>query len=75
MTVIETDSRSRAVIAGHPNQQFIVQENTDGSILLLPALTISEAQHEHDTTPALQELLQRAHNSRTVRRTRARVAL
>ena len=72
MTVIETDARSRAVIAGHPNQQFIVQENSDGSILLLPARTVSEAQHEYDTTPALQELLHRASESSTVRRARTR---
>ena len=75
MTVIETDSRSRAVIAGHPNQQFIVQENADGSILLQPARTITDAQHEFDTTPALQELLRRASSSGTVRRTRTRVTL
>ena len=36
-------------------------------------MTSNEAQHEFDTTPALQELLQRASESRTVRRTRNRV--
>ena len=37
-------------------------------------MTSTEAQHEFDTTPALQELLQRASESRTVRRIRSRIA-
>ena len=68
--MIETDARSRAVITGHPNQRFLVYENADGSLLLQPAIVVSEAQHEYDTDPCLQELLTRASKSRTVRRTR-----
>ena len=37
-------------------------------------MTGTEAQHEFDTTTALQELLRRASESRTVRRTRNRIA-
>ncbi|MDT4939387.1 MAG: hypothetical protein QOG80_3058 [Pseudonocardiales bacterium] len=70
--VIETDSRSRAVIPGHPNRTFIVRVNEDGSMLLQPARIISEAQYEYDTTPELQELLARAEESPTIRRERRR---
>lgn len=73
-TVIETDSRSRAVIPGHPSQRFVMHENEDGSLLLQPARVVTEAQHEYDTDPALQELLGRAAASRTVHRTRRRRA-
>jgi hypothetical protein len=67
---IETDSRSRAVLPGRSNERFLMQENSDGSILLIPARVVSEAQHEYDTDPALQELLARAAAAGTVRRSR-----
>ncbi|MFM7871120.1 MAG: hypothetical protein ACKPBG_05515 [Actinomycetota bacterium] len=72
MILIETDVRSRVVLPGHPRQRFLVQENSDGSILLLPAAVVSEAQLEYDQTPALRDLLARAAKSPTVRRTRQR---
>ena len=66
--VITTDSRSRAVIPGHPERTFIVRENEDGSLLMQPARVISEAQYEYDTSPELQELLAKAAASPTVHR-------
>ena len=48
MTIIETDARSRAVIPGHRNERFVMQENTDGSVLLSPARVVTEAQAEYD---------------------------
>lgn len=72
MTLVQTDARSRVVLPGHPNQRFLVQENTDGSILLQPARVVSEAQAEYDSTPELQELLGRAMASETVTRRRER---
>lgn len=72
MMMIETDSRSRVVIPGHPQQKFAVQENADGSILLLPAVVVTEAQLEYDRTPALQALLTKAAASATVRKRRRR---
>lgn len=66
--MVETDSRSRVVLPGHSNQRFLVQENSDGSILLQPARVVSEAQHEYDGDPALRELLARAAASPTVNR-------
>jgi hypothetical protein len=72
--LIETDSRSRAVLPGRSNERFLMQENSDGSILLIPARLVSEAQHEYDTDPDLQALLARAAASGTVRRSRRRRA-
>ncbi len=72
MTLIETDDRSRVVLPGHPRQRFVVQENADGSILLLPAKVVTEAQLEFDESPALRELLARAAASPTVRKRRRR---
>lgn len=72
MTLIETDSRSRVVIPGHPNQRFAVQENSDGSVLLQPAVVVTEAQREYDTDPELRALLERAAASPTIRRARQR---
>lgn len=73
MTMIETDNRSRVVLPGHPSQKFVVQENADGSILLLPARVVTEAQLEYDQNGPLQDLLARAAASRTVRKRRSRV--
>jgi hypothetical protein len=67
---VETDSRSRVVLPGHPDQRFIVQENEDGSILLQPAQVVPEAQLEYDESPELQALLSRAAHSKTLRRRR-----
>lgn len=72
MTLIETDDRSRVVLPGHPRQRFLVQENSDGSILLLPARVVTEAQLEYDETPELRDLLARAAASTTVRKARRR---
>jgi len=72
MTLVQTDSRSRVVLTGHPNEQFVVQENDDGSILLQPARVVTEAQAEYDDSPELRELLSRATSSPTVRRRRER---
>lgn len=67
---IETDARSRVVLPGHPDERFVMQENEDGSILLLPARVITEAQYEYDTNPELRELLHRAMTAPRVRRER-----
>lgn len=73
MILVETDDRSRVVLPGHPRQRFLMQENDDGSVLLLPAVVLSEAQYAYDTDPALQALLAEAVSSPTVRRRRRRV--
>jgi hypothetical protein len=70
--LVETDSRSRVVIPGHGNQRFLVRENADGSLLLQPAVVVTEAQHEYDSDAELRELLARATASPTVRRRRQR---
>ena len=70
--LVRTDSRSRVVLPGHPDQMLLVQENADGSILLQPARVVMEAQAEYDETPQLQELLSRAMSSPTKKRRRSR---
>lgn len=69
---VETDSRSRVVIPGHPNQTFVLQENADGSVLLQPARVVTEAQLEYESEPELRDLLDRAAASPTVHRKRTR---
>jgi hypothetical protein len=71
-TLIETDGRSRAVIPGHMNQRFLLQENEDGSLLLQPASVVTDAQLEYDGDPELRALLARAAQSSTVHRSRQR---
>jgi hypothetical protein len=70
--LIETDSRSRAVLPGLPNKRFLMRVNEDGSILLQPARIVTDAQQEYDSDPELRDLLTRAAASPTVRRTRQR---
>jgi len=72
MTFIETDDRSRVVLPGHPRRKFVVQENSGGSILLLPARVVTGAQLKYDQNPALRELLSRAAGAPTVRTQRRR---
>ena len=72
--LIETDHRARVVLPGHRNEQFIVTDNEDGSILLEPAVIVSRAQYEYDHSPELQELLAAAAASPTVRRKRTEAA-
>ena len=66
MTLVETDPRSRVVLPGHAKERFLMRENSDGSILLIPARVVSEAQLEYDQSPELQDLLRRAAASPTV---------
>jgi len=70
MMLIEADDRGRMVLPGHPHQKFLVQENSDGSVLLLPVWVRSQAQAEVDESPALRGLLARAARSTTVRKSR-----
>ena len=66
--LIETDSRSQAVLPASPNRRFVMRVNDDGSILLQPARIVTDAQHDYDSDPELRDLLARAAASPTVRR-------
>lgn len=70
INIIETDARSRAVLPGHSNSRFIMDELPGGLILLQPAVVMSEAQLEYVSSPELRELLTRAAASKTIRRPR-----
>jgi hypothetical protein len=56
-TTVETDDRSRVVLPEHPNKQYVVRENADGSLLLQPARIVTEEQQEYDSDPELRALL------------------
>ena len=70
VSVIETDARSRAVLPGHSNSRYIMEELPGGVILLHPAVVMSEAQLEYVSNPDLSNLLTRAAGSKTVHRSR-----
>jgi hypothetical protein len=62
-TLIRTDKQSRVTLPGHPNQQFLVRENGDGSLVLEPAVVVTAAQYAYDTDPELQGILRQAMTS------------
>lgn len=68
MTLVETDDRSRVVLPGHRNERFLVQELSDGSLLLQPARVVLAAQQDYDSDPSLRDLLTRAAAAPTVHR-------
>lgn len=49
--IVQTDARGRAVLSGHRNQRFIMTDQSDGSVLLVPAVVVSQAQREYDESP------------------------
>jgi hypothetical protein len=55
-----TDSRHRAILPGPVGQLYQVTEHSDGTLTLVPARVVSEAQHEYDNSPELQALLSEA---------------
>lgn len=65
--LIETDHFGRVELPGHHNERFLMRENDDGSLHLLPTRVVTEAQSEYEQDPGLQELLTRA--TSTPRRT------
>lgn len=73
--LVETDGRSRVVLPGHPNQRFVLTEQSDGSLLLQPAVVVTAAQHEYERDSELQALLAQATRSQSVGRRRTRRTL
>lgn len=71
-TFVETDNRGRVVLPGKPNKRYLMRENEDGIIVLQPATVVTMAQHEFQSTPALQDLVARATATPTVHRVRQR---
>lgn len=59
-TLVTADSRSRIVLPGFHGRRFLATQREDGSILLEPAVVLSEAQYEYDTNPELQRMLSEA---------------
>lgn len=70
MTLVETDEHGSITLPGHTNEIFLVTAQSDGSIHLQPVVIDADAQEEYDTTPELQELLQKAFTEVPVRHRR-----
>ena len=71
--LITTDSRGRATV-GRPDQSFLMHEEEDGTLVLEPAVVISELEHRYLANAALQAQIEhaRAHPDERVSRPRRR---
>lgn len=58
--VIETDGRSRVVLPGHPNRRYLAREDADGTLILQPAVVMTELELALLANPAMQETIRRA---------------
>jgi hypothetical protein len=71
--LIETDARSRVTLPGNKkNRRYLVDEQVDGTLILRPAVVITEAQANYDANPERQARVAAAAASPTVRRSRRR---
>ena len=66
--IIDTDSRGRATI-GHPDQRYLLREQSDGAIVLEPAVVMSELERRFLANTEIQEQIAhaRAHPEERVR--------
>jgi hypothetical protein len=69
--MIETDGRSRVTLPGNKrNRRYLVDEQPDGTMILRPALVITEAQANYDANLDRQARIAAAAQAPTVRRPR-----
>lgn len=66
--LVQTDARGRVTLPGQKNKSFLLEENEDGSVVLQPAVVVSQAQYEYDNDPALRAMLAEAMTSPRVGR-------
>jgi hypothetical protein len=59
-TLIETDARGRVTLPGMANRRFLMRETEHGTVVLEPAVVMSQAQYDYDTDPELQAMLHEA---------------
>ena len=69
--LIETDSRGRATI-GHPDRQYLLHEEPDGTLVLEPASVVTELERRFMANSALQAQIAyaKAHPEQRVKRKR-----
>lgn len=54
MTLIEVDARSRVTLPGKANRRYLVREEDDGTVILEPAVVMSELEARYLANPELQ---------------------
>lgn len=60
-SVVETDSRGRLTLPGSkPNRRYLVHEEPDGTLVLEPAVVISELERRFLANAALQARIEHA---------------
>lgn len=67
--LVTTDSRGRATV-GRPDQSFLLYEQEDGTLVLEPAVVISELEHRYLANATMQAQIEyaRAHPEERVPR-------
>jgi len=69
--VIETDSRSRLTLpGGRANRRYLVHEETDGTLILEPAVVISQREARFQANTELQARIAHAEAHPEARRPR-----
>jgi hypothetical protein len=67
--IVETDSRGRASL-GHPDQRYLMHEESDGTLILEPATVVTELERRYMANATLQAQIEyaRAHPEQRVPR-------
>ena len=75
-TLLETDQRGRLTIPGAIKQRFLARSENDGTIILEPAIVISEAEHKFLANSELQATIAyyEAHPEQMLPRRRRRLS-
>lgn len=53
-TMIEVDARNRVTLPGKANRRYLLHEQDDGTMILEPAVVISELEARYRANPELQ---------------------
>lgn len=57
--MIEADSRSRLTLPGKAHRRYLVHEHEDGTVVLEPAVVLSELEARYLANPQLQAIVER----------------
>lgn len=71
--IIDTDARGRASL-GQPNHRYLMHEESDGTLVLEPAVVITELERRFLANTEVQEQIAyaRAHPEQRIRRSQRR---
>lgn len=65
--LVEADSRSRLTIPGAAHRRFLLSEEADGTVILRPAVVMTEAERQFLSNTALQAAIAFARQNPGVR--------